>query len=268
MTETWNAILLGIVQGITEFLPVSSSAHLLVVGSQLSFSAARHPSFYLFVQLASTLAIILLYKKRLGELLRGFVTRGRERYFCLSLVCALVPAFVLGIFYHTHHLPSMQLMASMLILGGLAIIVCEWWVGRRPGYFTKASYDTLPLATSGVVGAAQCLAIIPGVSRSGSTILGAMLCGVNRSAAVEFSFFLSIPTSLISLGVRAWQVGFSNTFLPPAHEMGLVVVGFLVSFIVSVVASRLLIAYIKSHTLSIFGWWRIIFGVYILATLL
>ena len=263
MDNLWVAFILSIVEGLTEYLPVSSSGHLVLVGDLLNFSGEKAATFQVVIQLGAIMAVVVLYWGRFWGLLRpqqGVPFAGLRGIWMLFLTC--VPACVLGLLLHSQikslFTPSMVLIP--FVIGALLMIFVE----RRQFH---PRYETLDDMTPGLafgIGCFQCLSLIPGTSRSGSTILGGMLCGMSRPAASQFTFFLAIPVmagaSLLKL-VKFFGKGNSFTL----DQTVVLIVGCAVAFIVSIIAIRFLMDYVKRHNFTFFGIYRIVLGLVVLA---
>lgn len=267
MGLTLTAILLGIVEGLTEFLPVSSTGHLILATEIFGYNAAEWAVFNIVIQLGAILAVVYQYWPLLWKEAMGVLKLEREGLlFARNILAAFMPAAVLGLLFKPYIdilLQSPIPVCWALIVGGIAIIVIERYV--HPEAEEKVS--DLPLKTVVGIGFAQCLAMVPGVSRSAATIMGALLMGVNRKTAAEFSFFLAIPTMLGATTVEVAQnISTMNAATPVGW--GLIALGFAVAFIVALFVIRLFIAYVSKYSFTPFGWYRIVIGGAALAWLL
>lgn len=255
-----KAILLGIVEGLTEFLPVSSTGHLIVVGNLLDFNDAQGKVFEVAIQTGAMLAILWHYRARFLGVLSGLKADRAARRFVLNLGVAFVPAALLGLLFGKAiqaHLFAPVPVAVAFVAGALVIL----WVERRGHPPVRVeSVDAMTWADALKVGCAQCFALIPGTSRSGATIIGGMLFGLSRRAATEFSFFLAVPT-LIAAG--AYDL-FKHRDLLHAHDMALMAVGTATAFVSALLCVRWLLRYIATHTFTVFAWYRIAFGAVVL----
>lgn len=256
MPDWLNAIILGLVEGLTEFIPVSSTGHLLLTAKALGLSGDSWKTFVVLIQLGAILSVVVLYFQRLWGVVLRLPTDPAARRFAASVLIAFFPAVVAGL--GLHKVISGQLMENVslicwsLIVGGVLLMILDRW---RP---TPRYEDAmkLPLLTSLIVGVVQCLALVPGVSRSGATIAGAMLAGVDRKAAAEFSFFLAIPTMVGAFSLDLWEARDSlNT-----GQAWIIAIGFAVSFIVGLAVVRWLIDFLGKHGFALFGVWRIVVG--------
>ena len=261
------AIILGIVEGVTEFIPVSSTGHLILATELLGFDAHKWAAFNVIIQLGAILAIVVLYWRTFWAVLEGlFKGQAMSWRFVRNIVIGFVPSAVLGFLLINNVealLGNAEVVAWALILGGVAILAIERWA--KPGQIVGVA--EMPLKTVIGVGIIQCLSMIPGVSRSGATILGGLSLGVERRTAAEFSFFLAIPTML---GATTLEMArHHDTLIAGAGDVGLgtVAVGFVVSFIVAIVVVKAFVAYISRHGFAPFAWYRIVVGIAALAWL-
>ncbi|SNB62940.1 undecaprenyl-diphosphatase [Arboricoccus pini] len=262
VTLVLKAVVLGIIEGATEFLPVSSTGHLILASYFLDFQGQVATVFKIVIQLGSILAICVLYFGKLWRMLIDLPTRREAQMFVLSIIVAFIPAAVLGFaleHFITSVLFSPWVVAVALIVGGILILLIE----RRTSPHRYPSVDHIPLGTALAIGFCQTIAMIPGVSRSGATILGSVLLGVERRAAAEFSFFLAIPTML---GATVLEM-YKNRALFQADDLMIIGIGFIVAFIVALIVVRAFVRYLQNHTFSIFGWYRIAVGIVMLIVL-
>lgn len=257
MTDIWVAIILGIVEGITEFLPVSSTGHLILATELLGYDAGRWAVFNIAIQPGAILAVVVLYWRTFVDVLKGlFKLESSAIAFVRNLLLAFFPAVVLGLAFGDHIealLENAAVVAWALIIGGIAILLVERFA--RPQ--ESGGVAALSIRQSVLVGLVQCLAMIPGVSRSGATILGAMSLGVDRKTAAEFSFFLAVPTLA---GATVLQL-FKHRDAITADSMGLIGIGFVVSFIVAWAVIKAFLAVVTRYGFGPFAWYRIIAGV-------
>jgi undecaprenyl-diphosphatase len=265
MNDIVNAILLGIVEGLTEFLPVSSTAHLLLFQDLLGFQPPG-AVFPIVIQFGAILSVVVVYWSKFWRVLVGLPSEQSAQRFTLSVLIAFLPAAVIGALLHNFikdvlFAPSIApyVIATTLILGGIVILIAER-IAPQPRY-TNA--DNLPFSKSFQIGLCQVIAIIPGVSRSGATILGGELLGVDRKAAAEFTFYLAVPTML---GASVLDV-YSNRDVLTLDAGLTIAVGFVVSFLVAWVVVKTFIGFIGKYGLKPFGWYRIIAGALIFAIL-
>jgi undecaprenyl-diphosphatase len=257
-----KAAIMGVVEGLTEFLPVSSTGHLILAGSLLDFADAKAKVFDIAIQTGAIFAVVLVFWDRLRSAVVNLPTSGRARRFVGNVAIAFVPAVVLGLLFGKAikaHLFTAPVVATTFIVGGLIIL----WAERRPASAVRIRtiHEMTPMDAL-KVGLVQCLAMIPGTSRSGATIIGGMLLGLSRQVATDFSFFLAIPT-LIGAGVYSL---FKERALLHASDAPVFAVGFVVSFFAAWVCVRWLLRYIATHDFVPFAWYRIAFGLVVLAT--
>jgi undecaprenyl-diphosphatase len=256
-----KALVLGVVEGLTEFLPVSSTGHLIIVGQLLGVHDEKGKVFEIAIQTGAMLAVVWEYRGRFARAVTGLGSDPVAQRFVLNLIVAFVPAAVLGLLFGKFikaHLFHAVPVALAFIVGGIIIL----WVERRPRRAVIEHVDQMTWKDALKVGIAQAFALIPGTSRSGATIVGGMLFGLSRRAATEFSFFLAVPT-LIAAG--AYDL-FKHRDLLSTADVPVFGVGFVAAFVSAFVCVRWLIRYVASHDFTIFAWYRIIFGVIVLAT--
>jgi undecaprenyl-diphosphatase len=261
------AIILGIVEGVTEFLPVSSTGHLILATELLGFDADKWSAFNVIIQLGAILAIVVLYWRTFWAVLEGLIRKQAMSWrFVRNVLIGFLPSAILG-FILINRIEAMlgnaTIVAVTLILGGIAILVIERMVKDTP----VVGVANMPLKTAIGVGVVQCLAMIPGVSRSGATIMGGLALGVERRTAAEFSFFLAIPTMVGATTLEL--VKHHDTLLSGASGVGFgaVAVGFIVSFVVAIVVVKGFVHYISRHGFAPFAWYRIVAGAIALAWL-
>ncbi|MEA2999192.1 MAG: undecaprenyl-diphosphatase [Sphingomonadales bacterium] len=263
MPDILTIILLGIVEGVTEFLPVSSTGHLILAGALLGYDEDHWKVFNVVIQLGAILAVVVLYWRTFLAVLMGLVRREAESWrFLRNVLVAFLPAAVLGLLLHKQieaMLGSPTLVSVALIFGGIAILAIDR--GQMRG--EERGVADIPLAKAVGIGFIQCLSMIPGVSRSGATILGALSLGVERRTAAEFSFFLAIPTML---GATTLELAKNHDNL--GVSFGAIALGFVVSFIVALVVIRWFIGLVSRRGFAPFGWYRIAAGGLALAWLL
>jgi undecaprenyl-diphosphatase len=256
-----KAALMGIVEGLTEFLPISSTGHLILAGSLLGFRGDKAKVFEIAIQTGAIFAVILIYRQRLAETLAGLGSDQRARRFATNVAIAFVPAVVLGLLLGSAvkaHLFTPVVVASAFIVGGLIIL----WAEKRTYTTRIETIDDMRPRDALAVGLAQCLALVPGTSRSGATIIGGMLFGLGRKAATEFSFYLAIPTLIGAGAYSLWK----ERALLSAADLPLFAVGLFFSFVSAWICVRWLLRYIATHTFVPFAWYRIAFGIVVLAT--
>ena len=262
----FKAAVMGIVEGLTEFLPVSSTGHLILAGSLIGFTDSTIKSAKLFeivIQAGAIVAVIIVFWQRVREALAGAAGGdARQRRFVLNVLIGFLPAAILGVLFSKAikgHLFNAPVVATTFILGAFVIL----WAERRPASTVRIhSVDELGPLDALKVGLAQSLALVPGTSRSGATIIGGMLFGLSRKAATDFSFFLAIP---ILIGASVYSLWKERASLSAA-DAPVLVVGTLVSFVVAWVVVRWLLRYIATHSFVPFAWYRIAFGIVVLLT--
>lgn len=264
----FKAALMGIVEGLTEFLPISSTGHLILAGSLLDFGtsvgADKAKVFDIAIQTGAIFAVILVYMQRIKDTLGGLTTNPVSQRFAINVIVGFLPAVVLGLAFGKAikaHLFTPQVVATTFILGGLIILWAEKLASKVQRYRVQ-TVDDMTALDALKVGLVQCLALVPGTSRSGSTIIGGMLLGLSRKAATEFSFFLAIPT-LIGAGTYSL---YKERALLSANDLPLFAVGLVLSFLSAWVCVRWLIRYVSSHNFVPFAWYRLAFGALILIT--
>ncbi len=261
MHDLLSALILGIVEGLTEFLPISSTGHLILVGDLLGFNDERSKVFNIVIQTGAMLAIVWVYRERFAKLVCGIFSDKAAQRFALNLVVAFVPAAVLGLAFGNlikSFLFKPVPVALAFVTGGLVIL----WVERRPRSVVVENVDDMDWKDALKVGCAQAFALIPGTSRSGATIVGGMLFGLSRRAATEFSFFLAVPT-LVAAG--AYDL-LKHRALLSADDLGLLGVGAATAFVSAFLCVRWLLHYIIEHDFTLFAWYRIVFGGAVLLT--
>ena len=254
-----HALILGLVEGITEFLPVSSTGHLILVGQLLGFNDDKGKVFEIAIQFAAILAVVWEYRKRLFHTVLSLRSEASSQRLALNLIVAFLPAAILGFLFLKqikYYLFNPFVVASAFIIGGFLII----WAEKRQHIVHAESLDDLTWLDALKVGFAQALAMIPGTSRSGATIIGGLFFGLSRRAATEFSFFLAIPTMFAATLYDVYK----NRDLFSVDDLALFAVGGTVSFISAFIAVRGLIRFISHHDFTVFAWYRIAFGIIVL----
>ena len=257
-----KAAVMGVVEGLTEFLPISSTGHLILAGSLLGFDDDKAKVFDIAIQTGAIFAVILVYWQKIKETLVALPRQPKAQRFTLNVLIAFLPAVVLGLLFGKmvkEHLFTPLVVASTFILGGLVIL---WAERRAPGKVRVEYVDDMTSLDALKVGLAQCLALVPGTSRSGATIIGGMLFGLSRKAATDFSFFLAMPT-LIGAGVYSL---YKERALLSMGDLPMFAVGLVFSFISAWLCVRWLLRYISTHDFVPFAWYRIAFGIVVLAT--
>jgi undecaprenyl-diphosphatase len=256
-----KAAILGIVEGLTEFLPISSTGHLILAGELLKFNDERGKLFEIVIQSGAILAVIWEYRARIASVLAGARHDRAAQRFILNLAIAFCPAAGLGFLFSKAikaHLFNAPVVASMFIIGALVIM----WAERRQHTIRVQTVEEMTPLDALKVGCAQAFALVPGTSRSGATIIGGMLFGLSRKAATEFSFFLAIPTLIIASLYSLYK----DRALLAVDDLGIWAVGLLFSFVSAFFCVRWLLRFISSHSFMLFAWYRIVFGIIVLLT--
>ena len=262
--DSWSAIqalILGIVEGITEFLPVSSTGHLIIASDLLDFRGERAEAFNIIIQTGAILAVMWHYRARIVELVLGLPRERGAQQFALSVIVAFLPAAVAGVLFadliHAW-LFNPVTVAAALVVGGVLML----WAERRPHRVEIEEAGSIDWTHALKIGCAQCIALVPGTSRSAATIIGGLLFGLSRRAATEFSFWLAMPT-LVGAGVYS---GWKHRELFRAEDAAMFALGTVVSFVVALLVVRWLLGFIARNSFAVFAWYRIGFGLLILAT--
>ncbi len=263
-----KAAVMGVVEGLTEFLPISSTGHLILAGSLLDFGQAagadKAKVFDIAIQTGAIFAVVLVYWQRLLDTAKGLGREPKAQRFAINVMVGFLPAVVLGLAFGKiikAHLFTPTVVATTFILGGLVIL----WAEKRAktaGPARVATVDDMSPLDAIKVGLLQCLALVPGTSRSGSSIIGGMLLGLSRQAATEFSFFLGIPT-LVGAGVYSL---FKARALLSAADLPLFLTGLILAFVSAWICVRWLLRYVSTHNFNLFAWYRIAFGILILVS--
>jgi undecaprenyl-diphosphatase len=259
MNDFIKAIILGLVEGATEFIPVSSTGHLILAADWLNFEGDRAKTFEVFIQLGAILAVVWLYR---AKVLRVFQNLGRDplaRQLVINLMIAFLPAAIIGFLVHDwikEYLFNPLTVAWAMLVGGIVILVIEWW--NPPEHVEDV--DHVPMSKALGIGVAQVLSLFPGVSRSGATILGARSLGLSRRAAAEFSFFLAIPVMFAATGYDL----FKSRDTLSAADAPVFAVGFIVSFLSAIVVVKAFLGFVSRHSFRPFAWYRIAFGALLL----
>ncbi|AJO78498.1 undecaprenyl-diphosphate phosphatase [Pseudomonas chlororaphis] len=262
--ELWTAVqalILGIVEGLTEFLPISSTGHQIIVADLLDFGGERAMAFNIIIQLGAILAVVWEFRRKIFDVVTGLPTQRNAQRFTVNLLIAFLPAVVLGVIFADlihEYLFNPITVAAALVVGGVIML----WAERRQHEVHASSVDEINWKDALKVGFAQCLAMIPGTSRSGATIIGGLLFGLSRKTATEFSFFLAMPTMV---GAAVYS-GYKYRHLFQPDDLPVFAVGFITSFIFAMIAVKGLLKFIANHSYAAFAWYRIVFGLLILAT--
>jgi undecaprenyl-diphosphatase len=250
-----DAIGLGLIEGLTEFIPVSSTAHLLLAGHFLAFESTGK-TFEVLIQLGAILALVAVYFSRLWQMLLDLPSDPRTQRFIAGILVAFLPAAVIGALAHDFIknvlFESPELICTMLIVGGVILL----WVDRIKFNTRYSDAMDFPLWVCLAIGFFQCLAMIPGTSRSGSTIVGAMVLGADKRSAAEFSFFLAMPTMA---GAFAFDL-YKNLDVLSAADAPVIAIGFVMAFLAALVVVKFLLGYVSRHGYALFGWWRLVIG--------
>lgn len=261
MTGLLHALILGVIEGLTEFLPISSTGHLILFSDLLGRTGEKNKVFIIVIQLAAILAVCWEYRAKLARVALGLGADPAARRFVANLVIAFLPAAVLGVLFHSaikavlfYPVP----VAVALVVGGLLIL----WVDRGERKVRIAEVEDMRWTDALKVGVAQAFALIPGTSRSGATILGGLIFGLSRRAATEFSFFLAIPTMF---GAVTYDL-YRNRSLFSSDDLGVLATGFAASFVAGLFVVRGLLRYVSRHDFRAFGYYRIAFGIVVLLT--
>jgi undecaprenyl-diphosphatase len=255
----FKAFILGLVEGVTEFLPISSTGHLIIAGDLLNFNDDKGKIFEIVIQLGAILAVCYEYRKRLKNTFSHVSSEATSQNFVINLIVASLPAAMLGIMFHDFiklHLFTPITVAIALIVGGFAILLVE----KLTSHSSTPSIEAITKTQALKIGCAQSLALVPGISRAGATILGGMVFGLTRQTATEFSFFLAIP---IMFAATSFDL-IKNWHLLHANDLPMFVVGFSTAFISALAVIKVLIRYVANHDFTGFAWYRIIFGVGVL----
>ena len=256
-----KALILGIVEGLTEFLPISSTGHLILIGDLLNFNEDREKVFMIAIQLGAILAICWEYRRKIIDVATGIGSNESANRFVMNLMIAFMPAAILGLLFIDvikQYLFNPLSVATALVVGGFVIL----WAERRDHVIEVEQVDEMGWKHALKVGCAQCLALIPGTSRSGATIIGGLLFGLSRKAATEFSFFLAIP---IMFAATFYDV-YKNREILEFNDLSMFAVGFIAAFFSALLAVRALLRFISNHDFTVFAWYRIVFGIVILVT--
>ena len=276
-----KALILGIVEGLTEFLPISSTGHLILAGQLLDFNDEKGKIFEIVIQFGAILAVCWEFRHKIIEVVKGLPSDPRQQRFAINVIVATIPAITLALIFGKSikaHLFNPIVVASAFIIGGFVILWAEWRERHRGETHDPRANALLEAAKAGAprietlddlrisdaikVGFAQCFALIPGTSRSGSTIIGGLLFGLSRNVATEFSFFLAIP---VIFGATVYELYKSRALLS-ADDLSIFAVGFVAAFISAFFCVRWLLKFIATHDFRGFAWYRIIFGVIVLVT--
>jgi undecaprenyl-diphosphatase len=256
MNDVWIALLLGIVEGLTEFLPVSSTGHLILGGELLGFTDKSSVAFKIAIQLGAILAVLLVYWRRFWDVGMGLLTaQPGPVAFTRNIMLGFAPALLIGVVAYDAIRAAMQtpqIVAIALIVGGILILLLERMVKNVRFH----SVEDIPFKTATAIGVVQCTAMLPGVSRSGATIMGGLLMGVERKTAAEFSFFLAVPTMIAATFYALWK----DRALLNADDLEMIAIGFGTAFVVAVAVVKAFVAIVGRYGFAPFAWYRIIVG--------
>jgi undecaprenyl-diphosphatase len=263
-----KSALMGIVEGLTEFLPISSTGHLILADSLLEFARSagseKAKVFEIAIQTGAIFAVILVYMQRIKDTISGLASDPKAQRFAINVIVGFLPAVVIGLAVGKvikEHLFNAPVVATTFIVGGIIILIAERFAAERPQARVE-TVDDMTVMDALKLGLIQCLALVPGTSRSGSTIIGGMLLGLSRKAATDYSFFLGIPT-LVGAGVYSL---YKERALLSADDLPLFSVGLVFAFVSAWICVRWLIRYVSSHNFNPFAWYRIAFGILILVS--
>lgn len=257
----FQVLLLGAVEGLTEFLPISSTGHQIIVADLLEFGGERAMAFNIIIQLGAILAVVWEFRPKIFDIVKGLPTERNAQRFTINLLFAFLPAVVLGVLFADaihEYLFNPITVAVALVVGGIVML----WAEQRSHVISVEHVDDMRWSDALKIGFVQCLAMIPGTSRSGSTIIGGLLFGLSRKAATEFSFFLAMPTMV---GAAVYS-GYKYRELFQPNDLPVFALGFVTAFIFAMIAVRGLLKFIANHSYAAFAWYRIGFGLLILAT--
>jgi len=260
-----KAAIMGVVEGLTEFLPISSTGHLILAGALLGFDDDKAKVFDIAIQTGAIFAVILVYWQKIRDTVLALPTEKQAQRFALNVLIAFFPAVILGLLYGKAikaHLFNPVVVASMFIIGGFIILWAERRQVKNPAVTRVHDVDAMTAMDALKIGLAQCTAMIPGMSRSGATIIGGMLFGLSRKAATDFSFFLAIPTLI---GAGAYSLVKDRALLSVA-DIPMFAVGLVMSFISAWLCIRWLLRFISTHSFVGFAYYRIVFGIVVLGT--
>ena len=251
----WVAFLLGIIEGVTEFLPVSSTGHLIIGAELLGFTHPSSKVFEIFIQLGAIFAVVVEYRKKVLDTFIGIQTDKIAQIFTKNLIIAFIPAAILGFFFHSLiklYLFNPIVVGIALIVGGILMIIIEKKLPNRP----KVDIDKISHKQALIVGIAQCFSLVPGISRAASTIMGGLIAGLDRKTATEFSFFLAIP---IIFAASIFDLS-SNIDILSKSDIPIFIMGFITAFLSSYFIIKIFIWFVAHNTFVAFGWYRIIVG--------
>jgi len=250
-----QSVILGVVEGLTEFLPISSTGHLIIAGDLLAYTGEQAKTFEICIQLGAILAVCWLYRQRLLRVVAGITRDAGSQRFMINLIVGVLPSAIFGLLLHKlikAHLFNSVVVAIAMIVGGFIILLVE----RREREPRITEVDQMDWSDALKLGLAQVFSLIPGTSRSGATIIGGLLFGLSRQAATEFSFFLAIPTMFLATGYDVYK----SWHALAQQDLAFFAVGFVTAFFSALLAIKGLIRYVAHHDFKIFAWYRIVFG--------
>jgi undecaprenyl-diphosphatase len=256
-----QAFILGVVEGVTEFLPISSTGHQIIVADLIDFEGQRAMAFNIIIQLGAILAVIWEYRRKILDVVVHLPRQRQAQRFTVNLLIAFLPAVALGVAFADlihQYLFNPVTVAMALVVGGVLML----WAERRSHKVHAETVDDMSWRDALKIGCAQCLAMIPGTSRSGATIIGGLVFGLSRKAATEFSFFLAMPTMV---GAAVYS-GYKYRELFQTSDLAVFAIGFVTAFVFAMLTVRALLKFIGSHSYALFAWYRIGFGLLILVT--
>ncbi len=263
ITLAIKAIIMGLVEGFTEFLPISSTGHLILAGSLIDFSGEKEKVFEIAIQSGAMLSVVWVYREKIGNVLRGLFSDSVSQKFAFNIVVASLPAIILGLMFHRKIkdlLFSPIPVALAFIVGGIIILWVERHHKNNSVEYRVTSIDELSTLDAFKLGCAQVLALIPGTSRSGATIIGGMMFGLSRKAATEFSFFMAMP---ILFGAGVYSL-YKERAILSAADLPLFGIGSIAAFVSAFLCVRWLLRYISTHDFTAFAWYRIAFGIFVI----
>jgi undecaprenyl-diphosphatase len=253
--DVFGAIVLGLLEGVTEFIPVSSTGHILLLGHFLGFESTRN-TFEVLIQLGAILAVLSVYFARLWQLFVTLPSSAKSRRFMTGIILAILPAAAFGALAHdfikTVLFETPMVICVALVIGGILLL----WIDKMPLKVRYCDVTDYPLSLCFKIGLFQCLALIPGTSRSGATIAGSLLMGTDKRSAAEFSFFLAMPTMMGAFVFELYQ----NRDALSASDVRLIAVGFIMAFLAAVLVVKHLLGFVSKHGFAPFAWWRIVIG--------
>jgi undecaprenyl-diphosphatase len=262
-----KAIIMGLVEGFTEFLPISSTGHLILAGSLLEFTGEKEKVFEIAIQSGAMLSVVWVYRQKIWSVIRGLFSERVAQKFAVNIIIASLPAIILGLLFHRkikELLFSPVPVALAFIIGGVIILWIERHHKKNPVEYRINSIDDLSAMDAFKLGCAQTFALIPGTSRSGSTIIGGLIFGLSRKAATEFSFFMAIP---ILFGAGIYSL-YKERAILSAADLPLFGIGSIAAFISAFLCVRWLLRYISTHDFTAFAWYRIAFGIFVIVSAL